>query len=84
MEKGRRSLSAAASVCSVASVAFCVLLSINAADLRNRLADLESARGSSVDQFNSVVEQKLDELLSQVNSTRARAHTHSVTRVRPN
>ncbi|CAB1452378.1 unnamed protein product [Pleuronectes platessa] len=62
------------SLCSVASVAFCVLLSINAADIRHRVVDLESvnggqtlirAPGSSMDDLSSLVQQRVDELLSQ-------------------
>ncbi|KAI3376487.1 hypothetical protein L3Q82_016947 [Scortum barcoo] len=60
------------SLCSVASVAFCVLLSINAADTRSRVAGLESgehtlirAPGYSLDDLNSLIEQRVDELLSQ-------------------
>lgn len=60
---------------SVASIAFCILLSINAADIRNRVVDLESGNGEhtfirapgySMDDFNSLIEQRVDELLSQV------------------
>lgn len=67
------------SLCSVASVAFCILLSINAADIRNRVVDLESgdgehtfirAPGYSMDDFNSLIEQRVDELLSQVRFAR--------------
>lgn len=63
------------SLCSVASVAFCILLSINAADIKNRVVDLESGNGEhtflrvpgySMDDFNSLIEQRVDELLSQV------------------
>ncbi|TKS92786.1 Collagen alpha-1(XXV) chain CLAC-P [Collichthys lucidus] len=62
------------SLCSVASVAFCILLSINAADIKNRVVDLESGNGEhtflrvpgySMDDFNSLIEQRVDELLSQ-------------------
>ncbi|KAK5848465.1 hypothetical protein PBY51_006077 [Eleginops maclovinus] len=62
------------SLCSVASIAFCILLSINTADVKNRVVDLESgndehtfirAPGYSMDDFNSLIEQRVDELLSQ-------------------
>lgn len=68
-------LNVISSLCSVASVAFCILLSINAADIKNRVVDLESrdgehgfirAPGYSMDDFNSLIEQRVDELLSQV------------------
>lgn len=70
------------SLCSVASIAFCVLLSFNAADIRNRVVDLESGKGErtfirvpgySLDDFNSLVQQRVDELLSQVRLTFALA-----------
>lgn len=64
------------SLCSVASIAFCILLSINAADVKNRVVDLESGKGehtfihaagySTMDDFNSLIQQRVDELLSQV------------------
>lgn len=63
------------SLCSVASIAFCILLSINTADIKNRVVDLESgssqqplvrALGYSLDDFNSLIQQRVDELLSQV------------------
>lgn len=65
------------SFCSVASVAVCILLSVNAADMRNRVVDLESAAGEhavirasgcSADDLNSLIEQRVDELLLQVNT----------------
>lgn len=68
-------LSVASSLCSVASVAFCVLLSINAADVRSRVSGLEAAGGEhsflcapgfTLEDFNSLVEQSVDERLSQV------------------
>lgn len=68
------------SLCSVASVAFCILLSINAADIKSRVLDLESGNGEhtfirapgySMDDFNSLIEQRVDELLSQVRLTLA-------------
>lgn len=80
-EKRRRrqrsaALNVASSLCSVASVAFCVLLSVNAADIRSRVTGLEAAGGQhssflcapgfSLEDFNSLVEQSVDERLSQV------------------
>ncbi|KAI4808720.1 hypothetical protein KUCAC02_000768 [Chaenocephalus aceratus] len=62
------------SLCSVASIAFCILLSINTADVKNRVVDLESgndehtlirAPGYSMDDFNSLIEQRVDDLFSQ-------------------
>ncbi|TNN83933.1 Collagen alpha-1(XXV) chain [Liparis tanakae] len=62
------------SLCSVASVAFCILLSINAADVNNRVLHLETGNGEhsflrapgySMDDFNSLIGQRVDELLSQ-------------------
>lgn len=64
------------SLCSVASIAFCILLSINAADVKNRVVDLQSgndgqslvrAPGYSVDDLNSLIDRRVDELFSQVN-----------------
>lgn len=82
------------SLCSVASVAFCILLSINAADIRNRVVDLESgdgehtfirAPGYSMDDFNSLIEQRVDELLSQVRFARVlMLFLHSHTEITPN
>ena len=83
MDTRRRWLSAAACVCSVASVAFCVLLGITAADLRGRLAQLEGSRGPPGAQLGSVVEQKLRELLSQVKNARSRPHARALPRVGP-
>lgn len=80
-EKRRRrqrsaALSVASSLCSVVSVAFCVLLSVNAADIRSRVTGLEAAGGQhssflcapgfTLEDFNSLVEQSVDERLSQV------------------
>ncbi|XP_029695928.1 collagen alpha-1(XXV) chain-like [Takifugu rubripes] len=66
-ERRRRraaALSVAACALSVASVAFCVLLSINAAELRNRVLDLEKPQSARED-VDSLVEQKVEELLTQ-------------------
>lgn len=72
-------LNLVSSLCSVASVAFCILLSMNAADIRSRVVDLESgdgvhissrAPGYSMDDLNSLIEQRVDELLSQVRPAR--------------
>lgn len=74
-ERRRRAapLGAASAALSAACVAFCVLLSIGAADLRNRVLDLEkpaSVRapgpGPSGEDLDLLVEQKVKELLSQV------------------
>lgn len=68
-------LSVLSSLCSVASVAFCVHLSLLTAGIKHRVVDLESARGEhslirtpgySVEDLNSLVQQRLEELLSQV------------------
>ncbi|XP_072232265.1 collagen alpha-1(XXV) chain-like [Leuresthes tenuis] len=62
------------SLCSVASIAFCVHLSISTAHIKNRVVDLESGTGDhtfihgtgySMDDFNSLVQERVDELLSQ-------------------
>lgn len=80
-------LSVFSSFCSVASIAFCVFLSINGADIKNRVVDLESgkgehtftrATGSSVDDLNSLIQQRVDELLSQVRLPPALAPRHLV------
>lgn len=63
------------SFCSVASIAFCVLLSINTADIRSRVVDLESGNGEhtftrapgySADDMHSLIRERVDKLLSQV------------------
>lgn len=68
-------LNVISSLCSLASVAFCVHLSIHAADIRSRVVDLESERGErvfnrppgfSADDLNSLIQHRVDELLSQV------------------
>lgn len=62
-------------VFSVASVAFCILLGIQTSDIKNRMLDFESSNGErllhpfaevSIDEFNSMVEERVDEVLSQV------------------
>lgn len=62
-------------VFSVASVAFCILLGIQTSDIKSRMLDLESSNGErilhpfaevSVDEFNSMVQERVDEVLSQV------------------
>ncbi|KAF7669030.1 hypothetical protein LDENG_00263970 [Lucifuga dentata] len=59
---------------SVASVAFCILLSINAKDIKNRIVDLETGNGEhtfirvpgySMDDMNSLIQERVNELLSQ-------------------
>lgn len=62
-------------VLSVAAVAFCILLSVQSNDIEHRVAGLESATGEllfhpfskiSMDQFNSMVQGRVDELLAKV------------------
>ncbi|KAJ8377845.1 hypothetical protein AAFF_G00250770 [Aldrovandia affinis] len=59
---------------SVVSVAYCILLSVQTSEIRERVVELESghgellyhqARGFSMDQFNSLVRERVDQLLSQ-------------------
>ncbi|TSK82195.1 Collagen alpha-1(XXV) chain [Bagarius yarrelli] len=59
---------------SVASVAFCILLGIQSNDIKNRMLDLESSNGArllhpfaevSIDEFNSMVQERVDEVLAQ-------------------
>ncbi|MCI4377494.1 hypothetical protein PGIGA_G00204230 [Pangasianodon gigas] len=61
-------------VFSIASVAFCILLGIQSSDLKNRMLDLESSNGErlshpfaevSIDEFNSMVQERVDEVLAQ-------------------
>lgn len=68
-------LNIVSSLCSVASIAFCIFLSFNTADIKNRVVELESGNGEhtftgfpgySMDDFNSLIQQRVDELLSQV------------------
>lgn len=68
-------LNVISSLCSVASIALCVHLSVDTADIKNRVVDLESGTGEhtfihgsgySVEELNSLVQQRVDELLSQV------------------
>ncbi|KAK2899717.1 hypothetical protein Q8A73_012846 [Channa argus] len=67
-------LSIISSLCSVASIAFCIHLSLSTADIKERVMDLESVNGEhtyirapgySMDEFNSLIQQRVDELLSQ-------------------
>lgn len=85
-------LTLVSSFCSVASVAVCILLSVNAADMRNRVVDLESATGEhavirasgySADDLNSLIAQRVDELLSQVNTSSRAVFTRSFTEITP-
>lgn len=71
----------------MASVAFCILLSINAADVNSRVLHLETGNGEhsflrapgySMDDFNSLIGQRVDELLSQVKVALARATSVTV------
>ncbi|CAF96678.1 unnamed protein product [Tetraodon nigroviridis] len=72
-------LAAASAALAAASVAFCVLLSVSAAELRNRVLDLEQPGGSAED-LDVLVEQKVKELLAQVDTrTQRDTHTHTQT-----
>ncbi|XP_038851490.1 collagen alpha-1(XXV) chain-like isoform X2 [Salvelinus namaycush] len=62
------------SLLSVASLAFCILLSLQTSEIKDRVLDLETRLGEhvfhrvpgfSVDQFNSLIQERVDELLSQ-------------------
>lgn len=62
-------------VFSVASVAYCILLGIQTSDIKSRMLDLESSNGErlshpfaevSIDEFNSMVQERVDQVLSQV------------------
>ncbi|KAM6908932.1 collagen alpha-1(XXV) chain-like [Xenentodon cancila] len=62
------------SLCSVASFAFCIYLGIDTAHIKNRVVDLESGTsehtfihdpGYSVEDLNILIQQRVDELLSQ-------------------
>ena len=68
-------LSVFSSLCSVASIAFCVFLSITTSDVTRRIVDLESRNGEptlirpvgySEDDLNVLIRDRVDELLSQV------------------
>lgn len=78
----RRAASVIPSLCSVASIAFCVVLSIHAADVRRRLAGLERGVDASTrapaDDLDALVAQKVNEMLSQVRSSRAHARFSSM------
>ncbi|KAG5261329.1 hypothetical protein AALO_G00302740 [Alosa alosa] len=59
---------------SAVSVAFCIFLSVQSAEIKSRVLDLETADGErmfsrppgfSMDRFNSMIQQRVDELLSQ-------------------
>ncbi|XP_051980951.1 collagen alpha-1(XXV) chain-like, partial [Xyrauchen texanus] len=61
-------------VFSLVSFAFCFLLSVQTGEIKDRVVDLESGSGArlfsplhglSMDQFNSMVQERVDELLSQ-------------------
>ncbi|KAA0723938.1 Collagen alpha-1(XXV) chain CLAC-P [Triplophysa tibetana] len=61
-------------VFSVVSFAFCFLLSVQNSDIKDRVVDLEIGSGArllsplnglSMDQFNAMVQEKVDTLLSQ-------------------
>uniref|UniRef100_A0A4W5Q7H5 Uncharacterized protein n=1 Tax=Hucho hucho TaxID=62062 RepID=A0A4W5Q7H5_9TELE len=62
------------SLFSVASLAFCILISVQTSAITDRVLDLETGHGEqvfhrvpsfSVDQFNSLIQERVDELLSQ-------------------
>ncbi|KAJ3585212.1 hypothetical protein NHX12_013933 [Muraenolepis orangiensis] len=62
------------SLCSVASIAFCVFLSLNASGIRTRLEALESGvdtspllrpPGGSADHLDALIQGRVDQLLSQ-------------------
>lgn len=62
-------------VFSLVSFAFCFLLSVQTSDMKDRIVDLEIGSGAGVlnpfhgisaDQFNSMIQERVDELLSQV------------------
>lgn len=62
-------------VFSLVSFAFCFLLSVQTSDMKDRIVDLEIGSGAgvlnpfhgiSMDQFNSMIQDRVDELLSQV------------------
>lgn len=70
------------SLLSVASLAFCILLSLQTSEIKDRVLDLETGHGEHVfhrvpgfsgDQFNSLIQERVDELLSQVSISRALA-----------
>ncbi|KAJ8269353.1 hypothetical protein COCON_G00119600 [Conger conger] len=59
---------------SVVSVAYCILLSVQTSEIRQRVVELETGTGEllyhqipgfSMDQFNSLVRERVDQLLSQ-------------------
>lgn len=60
---------------SFVSFAYCILLSVQTSEIKTRVAELETGNGEllyhqvpgfSMDQFNSLIQQRVDELLSQV------------------
>lgn len=62
-------------VFSAVSIAFCIFLSVQTAEIKSRVLDLETGDGEqlfsrppgfSMDEFNSLIQQRVDELLSQV------------------
>lgn len=71
-------------VFSLLSFAFCFLLSFQNREIKDRVVDLEIGSGArllnpfhgiSMDQFNSMIQERLDELLSQVcNASTAITH----------
>lgn len=69
---------------SLLSLAFCFLLSFQNREIKDRVVDLEIGSGArllnpfhgiSMDQFNSMIQERVDELLSQVcNASTAVTH----------
>jgi len=71
----RANVDAMSIVFSLLSFAFCFLLSFQNREIKDRVVDLEIGSGTrllspfhgiSMDQFNSMIQERLDELLSQV------------------
>lgn len=73
-------------VFSVASVAFCILLGLQTSALKSRMLDFESSHGErlvhplaevSIDELNSMVQERVDEVLSQVRHVLGSRGPHS-------
>lgn len=72
-------------VFSVVSFAFCFLLSVQTSEIKDRVVDLESGSDArllspfhalTMDEFNSMIQERLDKLLSQVSKLFTIASTH--------
>lgn len=72
-------------VFSVVSFAFCFLLSVQTSAIKDRVVDLESGsdarllspfNGLTTDQFNAMVQERVDKLLSQVSYPNLHTDTH--------